>query len=110
MTERELQEAVFELAGALRWRVYHTYDSRRSAEGFPDMVIVSHTRHRLIFVELKSDAGRLTAAQQLWLSDLTAAGGIVYDASATAFQRPIPEVYVWRPADWLDGSIERVLR
>lgn len=110
MTEQELQLAILELAGALRWRSYHTHDSRRSAAGFPDLVLVSHTRHRLVFAECKSATGKLSAAQQLWLSDLEAAGGTAYDPGSLTFQRPIPEVYVWRPSDWLDGSIERVLR
>lgn len=109
MTERDLQDAVLELAGLRRWRAYHTYDSRRSAAGFPDLVLVSKRRRRLIFAECKADRGRLTADQSTWLEDLRAAGGIVYDASMLTFQRPIPEIYVWRPADWLDGSIEKVL-
>jgi hypothetical protein len=93
LTERELQNAVIELAGYLGWRTYHTHDSRRSNPGFPDLVLV---RDRLIFAELKSAKGRLSPAQQFWLADLE------HDAGQ--------EVYVWRPSDWLDGTIEQILR
>ena len=36
-TEKGFQAAVVELARLRGWLVYHTYDSRRSAKGFPDL-------------------------------------------------------------------------
>ena len=92
MSEDELLAAVLELARWLGWRTYHTHDSRRSNPGFPDLVIVRDDR--LLFVELKSTKGRLTAEQTEWLKALG------YVAS----------VATWRPADWTSGEIERVLR
>lgn len=38
--ERDFQAAVMELARLLGWRVYHTWDSRKSEPGFPDLVLV----------------------------------------------------------------------
>jgi hypothetical protein len=35
MTERTWQDQVVEAATLFGWAVYHTYDSRRSAPGFP---------------------------------------------------------------------------
>ena len=49
---------------------------------------------RLLFVELKSATGRLTAEQTEWLQAL----GFV------------ASVACWRPAHWLDGTVERMLR
>jgi hypothetical protein len=72
--------------------VYHTHDSRRSEPGFPDLVLVRH--ERLLFVELKSGKGKLTPAQAQWFGRLSQAGA---------------SVRVWRPSDWLDGTIEREL-
>jgi len=71
MTERELQAAVIDLAKLLNWSYYHTYSSRRSVAGFPDLVLV---KDRIIFVELKSETGRLTKEQEQWRDSLRVAG------------------------------------
>jgi hypothetical protein len=85
LTEKEWQRQVLDLARLCGWRHgYHTFDSRRSASGFPDLVLV---RERVIFAELKSETGKLSAAQADWLAALEAAGA---------------ETYVWRPSDVVD--------
>lgn len=63
------------------WLCYHAFDSRRSEPGFPDLTLVNKT---LVFAELKTDKGRLSPAQQLWIERLRGAGA---------------EVHVWRPRD-----------
>lgn len=83
ISESEFQRQVVYYARRQRWLVYHTFDSRRSAAGFPDLVMVRG--HRLIFAELKASNGRLTADQVNWLSDLWTAG---------------QTVYCWRPSEW----------
>lgn len=83
MSERELQDAVLELAVMLGYLAYHTFDSRKSVAGFPDLVIVGHGRS--IFIELKSAKGPVRPAQREWLSALASAG---------------QEVHVVRPDDW----------
>ena len=92
MTERELQNAVLELAGYLGWFCYHPFDSRRSVAGYPDLTLI---RERIIFAELKSAKGKLTFEQNLWARQIGLAG---------------VDWYCWRPADWLDGTIEAVLK
>lgn len=94
MTEAQLQDAVIELARMLGWLVYHTHDSRHSAAGFPDLVLVR--RVRLIFAELKSATGVMSPDQKVWRDAL--------------LETTTNEVYVWEPSRWLDGTIERVLR
>ena len=37
---REFMPAVVELAKRFGWLLYHTHNSRRSASGFPDLVMV----------------------------------------------------------------------
>ena len=91
MREADLQQAIIDLAGMLGWLVYHTHDSRRSREGFPDLVLV---RERVIWAELKSVTGVVSAAQKEWIDRL---GGLD------------EEVYVWRPRDW-PGAIVDILR
>ena len=102
MTEEELQAAVLELAGYLGWRTAHFRPAQtRSGNwvtpvaadgaGFPDLCM---TRERLIMVELKSAKGTLRPEQMEWRAALDVAG---------------VEYHVWRPAEWLDGTIEAVL-
>lgn len=83
-SEKHFQAAVIRVAQALHWRSYHTHDSRRSAAGFPDLVMVRDDR--LVFAELKSARGRFTFAQRTWLAALRAV--------------PCIEVYQWTPANW----------
>jgi hypothetical protein len=95
MSEATLQTKVIGLARELGYeRIYHTYDSRRSAKGYPDLHLVSARRRRSIFAELKTMRGVVSPDQLLWLNDLRAAG---------------VEAYVWRPIDLLDDSIAAIL-
>lgn len=84
MSERQLDALIEDARKALGIRLsYHTHDSRRSPAGFPDRVYAGPGG--VLFRELKTDTGKLTAEQQAWLVGLHAAG---LDAD------------VWRPADW----------
>lgn len=78
-SEKELQSQLFGtkvgIAKVLGWRCYHTLKSRGSEPGFPDWTIV---RDRVIFVELKTEKGKLTEAQVMWIGALNAAGAEVY--------------------------------
>src|SRR5919109_3207021 len=84
MTERQFQDHIQEIAAWSGWRqVYHTHNSIHSPAGFPDLVLVR--KGRLIFAELKTDGGRLTAEQVAWLEELRGVAAV--------------ETYVWRPSD-----------
>jgi hypothetical protein len=93
MTEQALQQAVIDLARWCGYLHFHDNDSRRNRAGFPDLVLIHTTSGRLIFVELKSDKGRVRPEQDVWLQHLG----------------KHHEVYLWRPAHWLNGTIRRVL-
>ena len=67
MTEKQFQSHIVHVAQMKGWLVYHTYDSRRSAPGFPDLVLV---REKVLFRELKTDKGRVTPAQKAWAASL----------------------------------------
>ena len=84
ISEKEFQQQVLELAVRCRWMSYHTFDSRRSTPGFPDLTLVRPPR--IIFAELKSQNGHMTADQSKWVGAL---------AECTSV-----ETYVWRPGDW----------
>ncbi|MBM3940449.1 MAG: VRR-NUC domain-containing protein [SAR202 cluster bacterium] len=85
MSEAEFQAVVVELARLEGWLVYHTRDSRGSAVGFPDLVMVHPTASRVVFAELKSERGKLSMAQMQWMTALLRAGA---------------ESYIWRPGSW----------
>ncbi len=77
--EKDWQRTVTDLAKQLGWTTYHTYNSRRSAHGFPDLVLV---RDRVIYLELKRDTptSKLTDEQHVWLNLLRKAGADAYVA------------------------------
>lgn len=79
-TSRLIYEA--HLAG---WDLaYHTFDSRHSAKGFPDLVLLRPPR--IIFAELKMNKRKLSPSQEEWIAQLK--------------EVPTIEAYVWRyPAD-----------
>lgn len=87
ITEAEFLMQVRQLARVLHWRDYHTGDSRRSPHGFPDLTLVSVRQRRIVFAELKSETGKVTPAQQEWISDLIEAG---------------QEAYIWKPSEYED--------
>lgn len=84
MNEQQWQANVVDLAKMNGWYLYHTYDSRRSNPGFPDLVLVHPFRQRVLFRELKTDGGRVSTDQLKWIGILGAAGA---------------DVEVWRPSD-----------
>jgi hypothetical protein len=108
VTETQLQSAVIECAQLLGWRVAHFRPAKTErgwrtpvqgdGKGFPDLVLVHTRQRRVLFVELKSAAGVVSAEQQDWLQRLMFATG-----------RNL-QVALWRPDDWVSGEVERVLR
>lgn len=104
-TEAGFQDAVVELASLRGWLHFHDFDSRRNRAGFPDLVL--SRRGRLIFAELKTETGRVSPDQQLWLDELAAAA-----RNAQVGRNPTsPDaitVRLWRPHDW--PEIEATLR
>lgn len=92
LTEADWQTRVVALARRCHWTYYHTYDSRRSPKGFPDLVFMRGDR--LIFAELKSAGGGVTSAQRVWVDGLSQVRHL--------------NVYVWRPGDWRE--VQEVLR
>ena len=58
LSEKEFQHQVCQLARLCGWRIYHVHFSQRSEPGFPDLVLV---RERVVYAELKSETGEVTA-------------------------------------------------
>lgn len=72
MSEKDLQSTLVQAASLTGWLVYHTHDSRRSAPGFPDLVLVHEARREIAFIECKAEKGRLSPEQKRWLGALDA--------------------------------------
>ena len=95
-SEAEFQSHVVRLAKTLGYtKIYHTKDSRGSEAGFPDLMMIHGKTKRAMFVELKSQQGRVSAAQESWLDDLRLGGHFAEG---------------WRPSDWVSRRIEKLLR
>lgn len=94
-TEKEFQDQVLAAAKALGWSLrYHTFNSKRSAKGFPDLVLVHPVKSLVLFRELKTEKGKTTTEQDEWVGALAEAG---QDAA------------VWRPSDWVSGQVQAEL-
>ena len=81
-TEADLREQIRTLCKLYGWLMYFTWNSRNSPSGFPDLVLVNPQQKRVVFAELKTEAGKVTPGQAEWLDALMACG---------------QEVEVWRP-------------
>ena len=90
MSEKAYQDQIVQLAKANNWLVYHTYDSRRSEPGFPDLIMVKG--RRLIAIEVKKEGKKTTPAQDMWISAMN----LVVSTSA----------WVARPSDWEDVKLD----
>lgn len=92
ITERMFQASVIQLCKLLGIWHYHTFDSRRSVAGFPDLLILG--KRGALWRELKREDGRVTAAQ----SEV----GLRMDRIGWDWA-------VWRPADLASGRVQREL-
>src|SRR5439155_26623880 len=100
-SESMFLDSVVALARLRGWMLYHPRPARRADgswrtamighTGYPDLTLVRDGR--LLFVELKAEAGRVRDDQRIWLELLG--------------ECPRVESHVWRPAQW--AEIERVL-
>ena len=89
ITEKQFESQVKDLAKVFHWRYYHTWRSIHSPAGFPDCVLVREKGDGtafLLFFELKSEKGKITEAQEVWLSILSKVPGV--------------GVYCFRPSDF----------
>lgn len=86
LSEAEFSSLVADVARLAGFKAYHTFTSRRSQSGYPDWTFVKDGR--LIFVELKTEVGKVRPDQAEWLDALSDVPGV--------------EVYLWRPSDWTE--------
>lgn len=100
-SEKAYEAAVVEYSKLNGWLSFHAFDSRRSEPGFPDRVFVRPPR--IVIVEFKSETGRLSKAQKVWLEALRACADDLFAVSDEGGF----EVHEWRPRDW--WHVEEVL-
>lgn len=90
VSEADFQATIIEIAHHFRWEPHHQFDSRRSQPGWPDLVLLKPPQ--AIFAELKTETGKVSAAQARAIEQLADCGF---------------EVAVWRPSQ-LDEIIARL--
>jgi VRR-NUC domain-containing protein len=88
ISERDFTEQLRDVAKALGYLRHHHWLAKNSSAGWPDEVLVRPPR--CVYAELKSEAGKLSDMQIVWLNALAKCG---------------LECYVWRPSN-LDAIIE----
>jgi hypothetical protein len=108
-TEAQLLAQVRAAARQLGWRFYHPAYSIGSVPGFPDVTLLRPPR--LILAELKGPKSQPEPAQREWLASFATLGRAVaaWTDERDGYGRPSVEVYLWRPRDWMDGSIARIM-
>jgi Holliday junction resolvase len=94
VTEAELQDAVMEALHKFGWLCYHTFDSRKSEVGFPDVIALRD--ERMFVIEFKTETGKVTPKQFAWLKSFEDIDGV--------------ETFVWRPRHLQSGVIDRVIQ
>ena len=98
--EKDFQKQFLQFAKLMGWHRAHfrpgmngrgTWQTAVAGDGagFPDVVLV---RERVVWIELKSDVGKLSDEQEVWRDKLFLAK---------------QEWYLWRPRDW--PTIQTVL-
>ena len=94
--EADFQSRVIALAQANHWEYFHPYYAQRSPVGFPDLVLVRCWEDAapgppyVIFAELKTERGRMSTAQCVWLFLLRRIA-----EQTNAIHYPL-----WKPSDW----------
>lgn len=94
ISEKTFQQQIVTLAKVTGWMVYHTYDSRKSEPGFPDLVMVKDGR--LIFAEVKTEKGKLTEAQGKWATALMK----VRETITIRIFGSNVGYFIWKPSNW----------
>jgi len=93
VSEKAFMDTILQAAEIYGWWTYHTHDSRRSTAGFPDLVLIKPPR--VIFLEVKSERGRLSREQADVLAMLQECGPL-----SCRFERDGVSAAMVRPSDW----------
>ena len=100
LSERQFQAQVIELARRFDWMVFHPVTAQKKGvyatfqagdKGYPDLTLAK-AGEGLLFAELKTDTGKLSAEQLRWAFEIQRAGG---------------EWHLWRPSD-MDAIVRRL--
>ena len=75
LSEAQFQGSALEVARGSGWLSYHVSDSRKvvSSKGFPD-VVLCHPVRGALFWEFKTETGRPSPDQKIWIQMLKESG------------------------------------
>ncbi len=93
MSQQALTRVIIDYAQATGWLVEYdrTMKMKVFSSGFSDLVLV---RERILFVTLATATGVIRNEQHEWIRRLKKAGA---------------DTRIWRPEQWLDGTIDKAL-
>jgi hypothetical protein len=77
LTESDIQRGVIDLLRTLSFVTYHTWLSKHSEPGFPDVFAVDE-QGIIVAVECKGPKGRVTEAQRAWIVKLDRVPGCAF--------------------------------
>lgn len=107
--EREFQNYVCALAKTMGYKIFHQGDARTIEEGkgFVDLVLLSTTRRKIIFAELKMPKGKVSDQQVEWGAAIATLGlpGVYYALWMPRHASRIPDKNLIRRA--LGGPVSR---
>lgn len=102
LTEKELERAIAEMARFLGFMVFHARPAQTSkgwrtpvaydGKGYPDLTLVGNGR--VVFLEVKSDKGKLSPDQEGWKRHIIQAGA---------------EYFLLTPQSWTSGEVDTIL-
>lgn len=95
--EAEYQQQILDLARTLNWRCYHTWDSRHSEGGFPDIIAIRGPQ--LLALEIKGAKAKEPPPEQVgWIG---AFNQVRYVHAAFVYTKDFPD---------LADTLQRALR
>ena len=112
ISEADLQESIIELAQALGYLVMHLPDSRgQAAEGWPDLYLLpTNPPGPPLYIELKAAKGYMTTGRMVATRDGRGRWAVGQTEWRDALLASKQRWFLLRPSDWLDGTIERILK
>lgn len=108
ISEKELQETTFDIAILHGWLVGWARDRRKSEPGFPDFVLVHKEMQRVVFIEFKTEKGKLSKgrwnkAGTRWLPGQDDWGNALMNCPGVFY-------CLIRPSHLNSGLVEEILR
>ena len=106
VTEAELERDLKSHAESIGWIRYHTLRPKGSNPGFPDDVFI---RERVVWVECKSENGKLSEYQKVWKDLLILSGAEYYLCRPSTIEYVKQRLTIWSPYGFEPDDSNKVI-